>query len=337
MGGGSGIGHSGPRDVIRLAAAGAAVALLAAHATPAPAQGAAYPVKPIRFLIGSAPGGGLDITARIVGPKLAGVFGQQIVVDNRPGAAGSLAAAILAKAAPDGYTLLLGAIGNLAVNVSIYPGLDYHPLKDFSPVTFAVSQSNVLVVHPSVPAKTVQELIELARAQPGKLTYGSSGSGNAGHLAGELFKSMARVDLIHVPYKGGAPAMLDLVAGQIQTVFSSAPTAVPQIKAGKIRALAVTTARRSALLPELPTIAESGLPGYETDNWYGVVVTAGTPRSIINRLNAEMVRALNLPEVKETLFKLGLETAPGTPQDFGAYMKAEYTKWAKVIGGTKVN
>jgi tripartite-type tricarboxylate transporter receptor subunit TctC len=332
-----GWGFIGSRNVIRMAAAGAALALLAAHATPAPAQGAAYPTKPIRFLIGSAPGGGLDITARIVGPKLAGVFGQQIVVDNRPGAAGSLAAAILAKAAPDGYTLLLGAIGNLAVNVSIYRGLDYHPLKDFSPVTFAVSQSNVLVVHPSVPAKTVQELIDLARAQPGKLTYGSSGSGNAGHLAGELFKSMARVDLIHVPYKGGAPAMLDLVAGQIQAVFSSAPTAVPQIKAAKIKALAVTTARRSALLPDLPTIAESGLPGYETDNWYGVVVTAGTPRSIINRLNAEVVRALNLPDVKEALFKLGLETAPGTPQDFGAYMKAEYTKWAKVVGGTKVN
>ena len=332
-------GFIGSRRARWIVAVGAGVQFLFAHALPACAQTASYPTKPIRLIIGAAPGGGLDITARTMGPRLAGALGQQIVIDNRSGAAGSLAASITARSAPDGYTVLLGAIGNLAVNVSIYKGLDYHPLKDFAPVTFAVSGSNVLVVHPSVPAKTVQELIELAKAQPGRLTYGSSGSGNTGHLAGELFKSMAKVDIIHVPYKGGAPAMIDLIAGQIQMVFSSAPTAVPQIKAGKIKALAVTTLKRSALLPELPTIAESGLPGYDADNWYGFVVAAGTPRPIITRLNAEVVRILNLPDIREALFKQGLEAAPGTPEQFGAYMKAEFTKWARVVAdaGAKAN
>jgi tripartite-type tricarboxylate transporter receptor subunit TctC len=290
-----------------------------------------YPSRPIRFVVANSPGGGLDITARTVSPRLSSALGQQIVIDNRPGAAGSLAAEITAKSAPDGYTLLMGAIGNLAVNVSLYKGLDYHPLKDLAPITFAVSGSNVLVVNLTVPAKTVQELIAVARAQPGKLTYGSSGSGNAGHLAGELFKSMAKVDMVHVPYKGGAPAMIDLIAGQIQLIFSSPPTAVPQVKAGKIRALAVTTAKRSAILPELPTIAESGLPGFEADNWYGIVAAARTPRAIVGRLNAEFVRILSMPEVREVLLRQGLEVAPGTPEAFGAYMKSEYVKWARVI------
>ncbi len=290
-----------------------------------------YPTKPIRFVVANSPGGGLDITARTVSPRLISALGQQVIIDNRPGAAGSIAAEITAKSAPDGYTVLLGAIGNLAVNVSLYKGLDYHPLRDLAPITFAVSGSNVLVVNPAVPAKTVQELIALGRAQPGKLTYGSSGSGNAGHLAGELFKSMAKIDMLHVPYKGGAPAMVDLIAGQTQLIFSSPPTAVPQVKAGRIRALAVTTARRSAVLPDLPTIAESGLPGFEADNWYGIVVAAKTPRAIVDRLNAEFGRILNMPDIKEALFKQGLEVAPGTPEAFGAYMKSEFAKWAKVI------
>ncbi len=290
-----------------------------------------YPTKPIRFVVANSPGGGLDVTARVISPRLISALGQQVIIDNRPGAAGSLAAEITAKSAPDGYTVLLGAIGNLAVNVSLYKGLDYHPLRDLAPITFAVSGSNVLVVHPSVSAKTTQELIALARTQPGKLAYGSSGSGNAGHLAGELFKSMAKVDMVHVPYKGGAPAMIDLIAGQIQLIFSSPPTAVPQVKAGRIRALAVTTARRSAVLPDLPTIAESGLPGFETDNWYGIVVAKKTPRAIVDRLNAEFGRILNMPDIKEGLLRQGLEAAPGTPDAFGAYMKSEFNKWAKVI------
>ncbi len=290
-----------------------------------------YPTRPIRFVVANSPGGGLDVTARAISPRLISALGQQVIIDNRPGAAGSIAAEITAKSAPDGYTVLMGSIGNLAVNVSLYKGLDYHPLRDLAPITFAVSGSNVLVVNPAVPAKTVQELIALGRAQPGKLTYGSSGSGNAGHLAGELFKSMAKIDMLHVPYKGGAPAMVDLIAGQTQLIFSSPPTAVPQVKAGRIRALAVTTARRSAVLPDLPTIAESGLPGFEADNWYGIVVAAKTPRAIVDRLNAEFGRILNMPDIKEALSKQGLEVAPGTPEAFGAYMKSEFAKWAKVI------
>ena len=300
-------------------------------ASPAGAQTSAYPSKAIRFVVANSPGGGLDVTARAIAPKLINVFGQQVIIDNRAGAAGSLAAEITAKSPPDGYTILMGSIGNLAVNPHLYKGLGYEPLKDLAPVTYAVSGSNVLVVNLSVPAKTLQELIALARAQPGKLTYGSSGAGNAGHLAGELFKSMAKVDMVHVPYKGGAPAMFALIADQVQLVFSSAPTAIPQVKAGKIRALAVTTLKRSAHLPDLPTISEAGLPGYEADNWYGVAVPARTPRAIIDRLNTEVVRALNMPDVKQLLFNQGLEVSTGTPEAFGTYMKSEDIKWAKVI------
>ena len=290
-----------------------------------------YPSKPIRFIAANSAGGGLDIVARSISPKLSAAFGQQVVVDNRPGAAGSIASEITAHSAPDGYTIMIASLGGLAVNTNLYTGLNYHPLRDFAPVTWATSQSNVLVVNPSVPAKTVQELIALAKAQPGRLSYGSSGAGNAGHLAGELFKTMAKVDMVHIPYKGGAPAMVDLIAGQVQLIFSSAPTAVPQVKAGKIRALAVTTARRSAVLPELPTVAESGLPGFEADNWYGIVTAIRTPRPIIDRLNAEIVRALQAPDVKKMLFTQGLEVKTSTPQEFGAYMKSEFDKWAKVI------
>ena len=291
----------------------------------------AYPTKPVRFIAANSAGGGLDIVARALSPKLAAVFGQQFVVDNRAGAAGSLASEITAHSPPDGYTILCSSLGGLAVNTNLYKGLNYHPLRDLAAIGWATSQSNVLVVNNSVAAKSVQELIALARAQPGKLTYGSSGAGNAGHLAAELFKSMTKTDIVHVPYKGGAPAMIDLIAGQTQLVFSSAPTAVPQVKAGKVRALAVTTIKRSTVLPELPTVAESGLPGYEADNWYGVVTTAGTPRAIIDRLNAEISRALLSPDVKQLLFIQGLEVHTSTPAEFGAYMKTEFDKWAKVI------
>ena len=291
----------------------------------------AYPTKPVRFIAANSAGGGLDIVARALSPKLAAVFGQQFVVDNRAGAAGSLASEITAHSPPDGYTILCSSLGGLAVNTNLYKGLNYHPLRDLAAIGWATSQSNVLVVNNSVAAKSVQELIALARAQPGKLTYGSSGAGNAGHLAAELFKTMTKTDIVHVPYKGGAPAMIDLIAGQTQLVFSSAPTAVPQVKAGKVRALAVTTIKRSTVLPELPTVAESGLPGYEADNWYGVVTTAGTPRAIIDRLNAEISRALLSPDVKQLLFIQGLEVRTSTPAEFGAYMKTEFDKWAKVI------
>jgi tripartite-type tricarboxylate transporter receptor subunit TctC len=290
-----------------------------------------YPNKPVRLIAANSAGGGLDIVARAISPKLAAVFGYQVVVDNRAGAAGSLASEITAHAPPDGHTVMVGSLGGLAVNTNLYKGLSYHPLRDLAAITFGTSQSNVLVLNPSVPVKSVQELITLARAQPGKLTYGSSGAGNAGHLAAELFKIMTKTDMVHVPYKGGAPAMIDLIAGQVQLVFSSAPTAVPQVKAGKIRAIAVTTIRRSAVLPDLPTIAESGLPGYEADNWYGFVTTAGTPRPIVDYLNAEIVRAMQTPEVKQLLFGQGLEVRTSTPAEFAAYMKSEFDKWARVI------
>jgi tripartite-type tricarboxylate transporter receptor subunit TctC len=300
-------------------------------AQPACAQSGSYPERPIRFIAANAPGGGLDITARAIAPKLSAALGQQVIVDNRAGAAGSIASDIVAKSTPDGYTIMVASLGGLAVNTNLYKGLTYHPLRDFAPITWATSGSNVLVVHPSVPAKSVQELIALAKAQPDKLSYGSSGAGNAGHLAGELFNGMAGIKMVHIPYKGGAPAMIDLLAGQIQLIFSSAPTAVPQVKAGKIRGLAVTTARRSLILPELPTIAEAGLPGFEADNWYGVVTTMKTPRAIIDRLNTEVVRALHTPDVKQLLFTQGLEVRTSTPQEFGTYMKSEFEKWARVI------
>ena len=248
------------------------VVLLGALPLTAPGQPSNYPTKPIRVLVANAPGGGLDITARTVGPTVSNALGQQLIVDNRGGAAGSLAGEITARALPDGYTVLVGSIGPLAVNPHMYKGIGYHPLKDFAPLTFAVSGSNILVVHPTVAARTVPELIALARG--GSLTYGSTGSGNAAHLAAELFSSMAKVKMVHVPYKGGAPAMIALLSGEVQLVFSSAPTAIPQVKAGKVRALAVTTLKRSAVLSDLPTIAESGLPGYEMDNWFGIVTTA---------------------------------------------------------------
>ena len=300
-------------------------------ASPAAQAQKIYPEKPIRFLIANAPGGGLDITARVTGPVVSAALGQQLIYDNRAGATGSIAAETVAKSAPDGYTIMVGAIGNLAVNPHLYKGLGYDPIKDLAPVTFAVSGSNVLVVHPTMPVKSVQEFITHLRKQPGALTYGSSGSGNAGHLAAELFCSMTKTKMVHVPYKGGAPAMTALLSGEVQLIFASPPTAQTQIKAGRVRGLAVTTARRSLVLPELPTIAESGLAGYETDNWYGIVVAAKTPRPIIDRLNREFGRALNMPEIKDALLRTGLEAAPGTPDAFGAYIKSEYAKWGKLI------
>ena len=295
------------------------------------AQSGTYPTKPIRFIVANSPGGGLDTVARLVSPIVTAALGQQLIIDNRAGAAGSVAAELLAKSAPDGYTIMVGAVGNLAVNPHIYKGLGYHPIRDLAPVTFAVSGSNVLVAHPSVPANSVKDLIAMLRAKPGAISYGSSGSGNAGHLAGELFQSMSKTKMVHVPYKGGGPAMAALLGGEVQIVFSSPSTAIPQVKAGKIKGLAVTTLKRSAMLPDLPTVAEAGLPGFETDNWYGVVTVAKTPRPVIDRLNRELGRALETPQIKQALLRSGLEAAPGTPDAFGAYMKAEYEKWGKLI------
>ena len=303
------------------------------------AQGA-YPAKPIRVIILVVPGGGADITSRTVGHKLTESWGQQVIIDNRPGGNGVVGMEIAARSNPDGYTLVLGTIGPVAVNPSLYKKLPYDSVADFDPVARAVSALNVLVVHPSVPAKSVKELIAHAKANPGKLTYGSSGVGFADHLAGELFNSTAGVKTVHVPYKGGAPAMLDLVGGNIQFIFATVSTALGSIKAGKIRPLGVTFAKRVDYFPDWPTVAEAGVPGFSVDNWYGFQVPRGTPKPIIAKLHAEINRIMDMPDVKERLAGLGIFpfTAP-TPTAFGDYIKAEIRKYEKVVqaSGMKVD
>jgi tripartite-type tricarboxylate transporter receptor subunit TctC len=288
-----------------------------------------YPTRPIRMIVGFAPGGGTDLTARPVAQKLAELLGQQVIVENRPGAAGNVATEQVAKSAPDGYTLLMGTIAALAINPSLYGNLRFDPETDLAPVIQVVDATNVLALHPSVPASSVKELIALAREK--SLLAGSSGIGATGHLAIELFNLMAGVKLVHVPYKGGGPAMSDLVGGQVNLIFATTASSIPHLKSGRIKGIAVTTAKRSALLPDLPTISESGLAGFYANNWYGLVVPAKTPRAIIDQLNAEVTKILAMPDVKTILFNQGLDPAPGTPEQFGAYIKSERAKWAKVI------
>jgi tripartite-type tricarboxylate transporter receptor subunit TctC len=305
--------------------AGAVLAAFAAQGIAAEWQ----PTKPIRMLVGFAPGGGTDATARAIGTKLADRLGQQIIIDNRPGAAGNIATEITSNATPDGYTILMGTIAALAINPSLYKKLPFDPLKDVLPITRAVDSTNILVVHPSVPVKNVKELIALAKTK--SLTGGSSGVGGAGHLALELFNLQAGTKIVHVAYKGGGPAMIDLLGGQINLIFATAASAVGHIKAGKIRALAVSTAKRSGLVPDLPTVAEAGLKGFEANNWYGLLAPAKTPRNIIDRLNKETIAVMNMPDLKEFLFKQGLDVSPSTPEAFGAYIKSEKAQWEKVI------
>src|SRR6195256_720580 len=305
------------------------VAVLAALAFTTAFAADPYPTRPIRMIVGFAPGGGTDLTARPVAQKLSDLLGQQVIVENRPGAAGNIATEQVARAAPDGYTLLMGTIAALAINPSLYGNLKFDPETDLAPIIQVVDATNVLALHPSVQVGSVKELIALAKQK--SLSAGSSGIGATGHLAIELFNLMAGTKLVHVPYKGGGPAMADLVGGQIHLIFATTASAVPQIKAGRVKGIAVTTAKRSALMPELPTISEAGLTGFDANNWYGLVAPAGTPRAIIDQLNAEVTKILNMPDVKATLFNQGLDPAPGTPEQFGAYIKSERIKWAKVI------
>jgi tripartite-type tricarboxylate transporter receptor subunit TctC len=314
------------------------LAIIASLLAPlAAAQPAVYPSKTIRMIASQAPGGGIDALCRIVAPKLSEAFGQTVIVDNRAGANGSVAAEITAKSPPDGYTLMLGAVGNLGTNVLFYQKLGYDPLRDLAPITSTVLSVNVLVVHPSVPANSVKDLIALARKRPSELAFGTSGTGGAGHLAGALFSSMTKTRLLHVPYKGGGPAMIDLVAGQTQLGFASQPSAATFIKDGRLRALAVSTARRSKLLPQLPTIAEAGVPGYESHAWYGFVVPAKTPQPVVSRLHQELVRILNAADVTQSLLALGLEVWTMTPDAFGAYIRSEAEKWTRVIREAGIN
>jgi tripartite-type tricarboxylate transporter receptor subunit TctC len=291
----------------------------------------AFPDKPLRFVVGFTPGGPSDILARALGQKLAERWNQQVVIDNRPGAGGNLAAEVVAKSAADGHTWLLGNNSILATNQSLYRRLNYDPVKDFAPVALVAIQPNILVVHPSLPVTSVAELISFASKNPGKLNYASSGSGAAAHLAGELFKAMAGVDMVHVPYKGAQPALTDVISGQVQLMFATSASVVPYVKAGRLRALAVTTAQRSALMPELPTMAEAGVPGFEATTWHGVVVPAATPAALVQFLNEEINFVLKQPDLRERLGNLGAEVAGGSPKDFADYIAREIPKWAKVV------
>jgi tripartite-type tricarboxylate transporter receptor subunit TctC len=324
--------------MIRFVSRMAAGALLAAFATLSYAQ-APYPTKPIRIVVPFPAGGATDILARAAAQRLTEAWGQSVVVDNRPGAGGNIGAELVAKSAPDGYTLLMGTVGTHAINASLYAKMPYDHVKDFAPVILVAGVPNVLVVNPAVPANSVQELIAYAKANPGKLNFASSGAGTSIHLSGELFKVMAGVQMMHVPYKGSAPALQDLIGGQVQLMFDNLPPSLPQIKAGKLRALGVTSASRASALPDTPTIAESGLTGFEASSWFGLLAPAGTPPAVIGRLNGEIATWLGTPEAKEKLLALGANAAGGTPEDFAKHIAAETAKWAKVVkeSGAKVD
>jgi tripartite-type tricarboxylate transporter receptor subunit TctC len=305
------------------------IAVSAAFGTAALAQN--YPARPIRFIAPNLPGGPTDILARLIGQKLAESLGQPVVIENRAGAGGNIGTEVAAKAPADGYTLVTGNNATFGANVSLYKRQGFDPIKDFAPVVLVASQPNVLVVHPSLPATSVRQLIALAKARPGQLNYSGSGMGAAAHLAAELFKSMTGTELVHISYKSAAPALTDLIAGQTQLMFASSLSVMPYVKANRVRALAVTTAKRARIMPELPTVAEAGVPGFEATTWHGVLVPAGTSTAIIDRLNAEINRMLQLPDVRERLTALGAEIIGGTPMEFADHIQREIPKWAKVI------
>ena len=291
---------------------------------------AQWPQKPITTLVGFEPGGGTDTTARIIGPALGELLGQQVVVENRAGAGGTIAVAAAARAPADGYTIVLANVGALAVNPHIMK-LTYDPLKDLVPVSMAAIFANVLVVQPSSGAKTLADYVKLAREKPGTVTYASSGVGGAGHLAGELLKSMARIDIVHVPYKGGGPAMQGFLGGQVTSFFATPVSSVKQIQAGRAVAVATTGTKRAGLMPDVPTVAEQGYPGYEALNWYGYLAPAGTPKEIVDRLSREIGKALANPKVIAQMEKTGVEPSAMTPDEFGRYIKREYDTWGKVV------
>ena len=308
-----------------------AAALLTACAalTPVARAQTAYPAKPIRFIIPYPPAGGTDITARIISQRMAQNMGVQILIDNRGGAAGNIGTDVASKAAPDGYTVLY-TLSSHTINPAIYPKLPFNVEKDFLPVTLAATIPQILVANPSLPANSVKELIALAKANPGKLNYASPGTGSPGHLAGELFKIMSGTDIVHVPYKGGGPAVADVIAGQVQLLFVSIPAALSFVKAGKLKALGVTTVTRTGSAPEIPTIAEAGIPDYEVSSWFGALVPAGTPPAIVARLHQEFVKALASPEVKDALAQQGADALGNTPAEFDAIIRSELRKWAKL-------
>ena len=295
-----------------------------------------YPTKPIRLVVPFTPGGSTDILARAVAQELTKAWGQAVVIDNVPGAGGAIGAEKVAKAAPDGYTLLMGHIGTLAVNPSLYPNLPYDPIKSFTPVAWVARVPNVLVVHPSVKATNVKELVALAKARPGRLNYGSGGNGSAANLATEYFKLQTGTSIVHIPYRGTAPAVTDLLGGQIQLLFTGAPAVLGQVKNGQLRALAVSSPTRLAALPDLPTVAESGYKGFEADQWYGVVAPMGTPREVVTKLNAQINLALNSPDMKIRLTNEGAVATPTTPDAYGQLIASEIARWRPVIQSGRV-
>jgi len=297
-------------------------------------QAQTYPVKPVRIIVPFPPGGGTDVIARLLGQKLAQALGQQILVDNRPGGGGSIGIEAGIRAEPDGYTFAL-VPPSYAINPSVYP-LKFDPLADYTPVILAAKGSFVVISHPSVPAKTMRELTALAKARPGQILFGTAGQGGITHLATELYLDMARVQMTHVPYKGGAPAMIDLISGQIQIVFAPAQTGLPQARAGRVRALAVTSAQRLAAEPQIPTIAESGVPGYEAVNWFAIIGPKGVPRAIVERMNREIARAVRLPDVVERLSADGLVPIGGSPEELHAQIKKEIAQWREVVLRAKI-
>jgi len=313
-----------PTNIARLACAALAVTTAGA----AFAQ-AGYPSKPVRMVVPSSAGGGTDIVARIMAPELSKRLGQQVVIDNRPGAGTMIGLEVAAKSPPDGYTLLMG-LSTLAINSALYKKVPYDPVRDFAPITQAVSSASIIVVHPSIPVKTLKELIAFARARQGQLNYASAGTGTYPHMTMELFLSMAKLKMMHIPYKGTGPAMIDMVAGQVATMAATILTGMPQIRAGRLRPLGITSAARSPIVPDIPTVAEAGLPGYESVQWYGMLAPARTPRDIITRLHGEATRVLQQPEIKARFAGDGADPVGSTPEEFTHYIQSELTKWAKV-------
>lgn len=309
-----------------MAAGAAACALLLSAA-----DAQTYPAKPIRLVTPYAPGGTADILSRVVGRKLSEAWSQQVVIDNRPGASGMLGADIAAKAPPDGYTILMAYVAEIAITQSLFRSMTYDPVKDLAPVTLAAVTPMIFVVHPSLPARNVSELVALAKSRPGQLPYASAGNGSPAHLAFELLQRSARIEITHIPYKGAAPALTDLLGGHVVMFFSGMPPAIPHVKAGKLRAIAVSTAKRSPAAPEVPTVAESGVRDFDISTWFGVFAPAATSKDIIGKLNAEISRALTLPDVRERLAREGAETAPNSPEQFGKFIQSEIAKFARII------
>ena len=305
---------------------------LAAICAGAAAQG--YPARPVRLIVPYPPGGGTDIFARLVGARLTETLGQPIVIEQRPGAAGVIGADVAAKAAPDGYTLVIGQASNLAINLSLMKKLPYDPARDFAPITLVATSPNLLVVHPSLPVRTIKDLVALAKSKPGAINYASAGNGSPGHLAAEYFKKVAKIDMVYIPYKGAAPALLDVLAGQASLYFTSPIAAQPFVQSGRLRQIAVTSGKRFPPLPDVPTIAESGYRDIDMTSWWGLLAPAGTAADIVEKLNAATVKALNSPEVKERLASQGAMVVTSTPGEFAAYIKSEIVKWARIVSAS---